>query len=76
MEEKPTFEQRLEKVREIIDGIEGGKQPLEESVRQFENGMKHLNELEKELGEMKRRVTVLQETPEGDAVETPMEGTT
>ena len=73
METKPTFEQRLETVKELIERIESGKLPLEESVRQFENGMKALNELEKELDEMKRTLTVLQEQPDGSAAEKPLE---
>lgn len=72
--EKITFEQRLEQIQRVIEGIEGGKQPLEESVRQFEQGIQSLNELEKELGEMKRRITILQENPDGTASEAPMEG--
>ena len=55
------------------DGIEGGQLPLEESVRQFEAGMQSLNELEKELGEMQRRITLLQEKPDGSLAETPLE---
>ncbi len=71
--EKPTFEQRLNRVKDIIDGIESGQMSLEESVKQFEMGIQSLNELEKELGEMKRRITVLQEKPDGTLEEKPME---
>ena len=31
--EKLTFEQRLDQIKGIIDGIESGQMPLEESVR-------------------------------------------
>lgn len=74
--EKLTFEQRLDQIKGIIDGIESGQMPLEESVRQFENGMRSLNQLEKELEEMKRRITVLQEGSDGAWTETPLEETT
>ena len=70
---KQSFEDRLDKVKGIIDGIETGEMPLEESVRQFESGMKELGELEKELEGMKRRITQLQENPDGTAAEVPME---
>ncbi len=71
--EKLSFEERLGRVKEITEGIESGKLPLEESVRQFEAGMQTLRELEKELGEMKRKITVLQERADGSAEETPRE---
>ena len=71
--EQPTFEQRLAKVKEIIDGIELGQQPLEESVRSFEKGIQVLNSLENELNEMKRRISILIEKPDGSTEEKPME---
>ena len=73
MEEKKTFEDRLGLVKEIIDGIESGQTSLEESVRRYEQGIQQLNTLEKELSEMKRRITVLQQQPDGTAAETPLE---
>ena len=59
-EEKKSFEERLQDVQEIISRIEEGKLPLEDSVKQFEEGMKTLSALEEELKEMNRRLTVLQ----------------
>ena len=67
-----TFEQRLTQVKAVIDGIEGGQLPLEESVRQYEQGIAVLNALEGELNEMKRRITILQQK-DGAATETRME---
>lgn len=60
MEQHESFEQRLTRIKEIVNSIENGQMPLEESVRQFETGIQQLNELEKELTEMKRRITILQ----------------
>ena len=60
MEQHESFEQRLTRIKEIVNSIENGQTPLEESVRQFETGIQQLNELEKELTEMKRRITILQ----------------
>ena len=59
-EDKRSFEERLQEVQEIIGRIEEGKLSLEDSVRQFEEGMKTLSSLEDELKEMNRRLTVLQ----------------
>jgi exodeoxyribonuclease VII small subunit len=60
VEQHESFEQRLTRIKEIVNSIENGQMPLEESVRQFETGIQQLNELEKELTEMKRRITILQ----------------
>ncbi len=67
-----TFEQRLQKVQEIIDRIEGNALPLEESVQAFEQGMKMIGAMEKELTELNRRITVYREEQNG-ATETPFE---
>ena len=61
---KKSFEESLQVVQEIITRIEEGKLPLEDSVKQFEEGMKTLASLDEELKEMKRRLTVLQDGKE------------
>ena len=60
-EAKKSFEERLQDVQEIISRIEEGKLPLEDSVKQFEEGMKTLSALDEELKDMNRRLTVLQD---------------
>ena len=64
MEKKGTFEERLQSVQEIITQIEEGKLPLEDSMKQFESGMKTLSQLDEELKEMNRRLTVLKDGKE------------
>ena len=61
---KKSFEESLQEVQEIITRIEEGKLPLEDSVKQFEEGMKTLAALDEELKEMSRRLTVLQDGKE------------
>ena len=63
-EAKKSFEERLQDVQEIITRIEEGKLPLEDSVKQFEEGMKTLSALDEELKDMNRRLTVLQDGKE------------
>ena len=63
-EKKISFEESLQEVQEIITRIEEGKLPLEDSVKQFEEGMKTLAALDQELKEMNRRLTVLQDGKE------------
>lgn len=71
--EKLSFEQRLSGVKEIADGIEKGQLSLEESVRQFETGIRTLKELEQELEGIKRRITMLQENTDGTLTEKKLE---
>ena len=72
MEEKKSFEESLQEVQEIISRIEEGKLPLEDSVKQFEDGMKILSALDEELKDMNRRLTVLEDGKEQE-LETPGE---
>ncbi len=73
MTEKKTFEERLELVKSMIDKIEKGDLSLEESVTQFEEGMKILNELDQEMDQIQRRITLLQEQGDGNRTEIPLE---
>ena len=60
-DKKKSFEERLQDVQEIISRIEEGQLSLEDSVKQFEEGMKTLSALDEELKDMNRRLTVLQD---------------
>ena len=55
-----SFEERLPQVQEITGRIESGTLPLEDSVKEFELGMKILGGLTAELEGMNRRLAVLQ----------------
>lgn len=59
-EKTPSFEERLLEVQKLTGKIESGALPLEDSVKEYERGMKILAELSSELEKMNRRVTVLQ----------------
>ena len=61
-----TFEEKLTLVQELTGRIESGALPLEEAVKEYERGMKILGELDGELGEMNRRLTVMQNGKEAD----------
>ena len=55
-----SFEERLQEVQELTGKIESGELPLEDCVREYERGMKILAELDNELNNMNRRISVLQ----------------
>ena len=59
-EKTPSFEERLLEVQKLTGKIESGALPLEDSVKEYERGMKILADLSSELKNMNRRVTVLQ----------------
>ena len=65
-----SFEEKLQTVQDMIAGIESGKLSLEDSVMQYEKGMKILAELDAELECMNRRITALH-----DGKETEFENT-
>jgi len=69
-EKKKSFEERLQDVEDIIVRIEEGKLPLEDSVKQFEAGMKTLTALDEELKNMNRRLTVLKDGHEQELIGT------
>ena len=55
-----SFEERLALVQGMTSRIEAGSLPLEDAVNEYEEGMKILSQLDEELSEMNRRLTVLQ----------------
>lgn len=56
---KLTFEQQLDQVEALIARMEAGGMSLEDSVKQYEDGLKMLSALEKELQGITQRLTVL-----------------
>ena len=58
---KATFEEQLTQVEALLERMEEGGQPIEEALKDYETGLKLLTDMEKELAEMKQRLTVLGE---------------
>jgi len=61
MKEK-NFEDRLKELEEISGRIKSGELPLDETVANFEKGMKLAGELEKEITSIERKVEILLST--------------
>ena len=70
---KLTFEEQLANVEALISQMESGGMPLEESLTRYEEGMKALAALEKELAEATQKVTVLRKSLDGAEEEIPLE---
>jgi exodeoxyribonuclease VII small subunit len=64
--EKKSFEDRLQQVQDLTARIESGAMPLEDSVKEFERGIGILADLETELNDMQRRLTVLRDGKEAE----------
>ncbi len=58
-EQAMSFEERLKQVQELTAKIESGALPLEDSMKEYERGMKILLDLDGELKDMTRRLTEL-----------------
>ena len=67
-----SFEEKLQVVQDLITKIENGTFSLEDSVLQYEKGMKMLSELDSELECMNRRITALHEGKETEIENTEL----
>jgi len=56
---KPTFEQSLQQLEEIVVKLEGGDLPLSESLEQYEQGTQHLKVCHEMLSQAERRIELV-----------------
>lgn len=61
-----TFEEGIEKLREIVSQLEGGTLPLSDSFAAYERGRTLAKQLEDMLREGERRISVLRDGAESD----------
>lgn len=59
-----TFEQSLERIREIVADLEGGELNLEDSIQQFREGSTLIDHSRKLIADAEMRVKVLTEEAE------------
>lgn len=59
-----TFEQSLERIREIVGDLEGGELSLEDSIQQFREGSTLIDHARKLIADAELRVKVLSEKAE------------
>lgn len=57
-----SFEEALKRLQEIVDGLESGAIPLDESLKLFEEGVRLSNSCNKELETVERRIEMLIES--------------
>lgn len=70
---KPSFEQALGRLDEIVRHLEKGDLPLSESLALFEEGTGLLGACSKMLDEAEQKVVKLKKGPDREPVELPFE---
>ena len=59
MSKELKFEEMMKKLESIVDDLESGNMPLEDSLKKYEEGVKLLSLCRKCLDETKRKVELL-----------------
>lgn len=61
-----SFEKAMEELRDIIDKLESGNLPLEDSIKLFQKGTKLIGYSHKKLNEIEKKVEILIKDSEDD----------
>ncbi|MBN1489014.1 MAG: exodeoxyribonuclease VII small subunit [Phycisphaerae bacterium] len=70
---EPTFEQALTRLESIVESIEQGKVSLEESITQYEEGMKLIHRCRSILTDAEQKIQKLQLSAEGELKAEPFD---
>jgi exodeoxyribonuclease VII small subunit len=68
-----SFEKDLERLEEIVAGLEEGGLPLEESLKQFEEGVALVRQCEKTLKAAERKIDMLVRGESGEMEAVPFD---
>ena len=72
MDNKPTFEQAMKRLEEIVRFLESGNAPLDESLAAFEEGVSLVKLCNSELDLAEKKVKLLTFSEAGQPIETDM----
>ncbi|MGI6049779.1 MAG: exodeoxyribonuclease VII small subunit [Acetivibrionales bacterium] len=64
-DKKLTYEQAALELENVVNLLEKGDLPLEESIKMFEKGISLVRFCNKELDDIEKRITILVEGKEG-----------
>ncbi len=67
------FEKAMERLEEIVESLEGGELPLEDSLKVFEEGMKLARFCSHKLEEAEKKVTLLVRESDEKHTQVPFE---
>ncbi len=71
MNEEKDFESAMKRLEQIVQMLENGNLPLEESLKVFEEGMKLVKFCSSKLEEAERKVSILVQESDGEYVQMP-----
>lgn len=71
--EELTFEQAMKRLEEIVNSLETGDAPLDQSMALFEEGTKLSAYLNRLLDQAEQKVTIMTKKENGEPVEVPFE---
>lgn len=72
-EQEIKFEEALNRLEAVVNRLESGELPLEESLRLFEEGVYLTKVCTNRLEEAERRITILLKNERGELQEAPFE---
>lgn len=61
-----TFEKQLSKIKEIIEVLENGNLPLDESLTKFEEGTNLIKNCYEKLEEVKKNIKIIVDSDSGE----------
>lgn len=70
---KLTFEKAMEQLEKIVETMESGALSLEQSLKQFEEGMKLSQYCAEKLDETEKKISTIMEKGDGTIEESPFE---
>lgn len=68
-----TFEEAISELEKIVEKLEKGELPLDESIDVFQKGMELSKFCSKRLDEIEKKISILIEKENGEIVEEPFE---
>ena len=71
---KLSFEKAMEQLEKIVETMESGALSLEQSLKQFEEGMKLSQYCAQKLDETEKKIATIMEKGDGTIEESPFEG--
>lgn len=72
-DDEVTFEQAVKRLEEIVEKLEEGQVPLDESLQLFEEGVKLSRFCNAKLEEIERKIEILTKTESGKLKATPFD---
>jgi exodeoxyribonuclease VII small subunit len=76
MTEEATFEQAMEELKAIVQALEKGDRPLEESLALFEKGIGLIGFCSRKLDEVEKKVEILVKNQDGTLQPRPFQEST